>query len=187
MTRPSAVESDIGGNRQGSADSLILETITKFMTRVNEWIVRAASVAMLAAALVLTLGVLLRYFLKVPTDWQDETAVFLIVSAVFMCGAYVQSYRRHVGIEVLDGILPAGINRARRFLVDLCSFLFCAFFSWKSWALLHEAISEGQTTSSSFGPPLWIPYGLMATGMTLLSLQILLQIPTHLPRKKEVA
>ena len=185
MTRPSMAEPDVGGDQQGSIDSDLLNTITLFMTRLNEWIVRLATIAMLAASLVLTLGVLLRYFLNVPTDWQDETAVFLIVSAIFMCGAYVQSHRRHVGIEVMGSILPAGINRGRRFLVDIGSFLFCAFFSWKSWTLLHEAISEGQTTSSSFGPPLWIPYGFMAVGMTLLSLQMLLQIPTHLIKKKE--
>ena len=57
------------------------------MTLVNEWIVGASTVAILAASIVLTLGVLLRYFLKVPTDWQYETAVFLIVGSIFMCGA----------------------------------------------------------------------------------------------------
>jgi TRAP-type C4-dicarboxylate transport system permease small subunit len=185
MTRPSKGEIDVARELKGSKGSSLLAIGTRFMNRLNEWIVRAATVAMLAASLVLTLGVLLRYFLKIPTDWQDETAVFLIVGAIFMCGAYVQSYRRHVGIEVLGSILPDGVNRARLVLVDTCSFLFCAFFSWKSWALLHEAISEGQTTSSSFGPPLWIPYGLMAAGMTLLSLQILLQVPTHFIEKKE--
>ncbi len=185
MTRPAKAETDVGGERKGSMDSGLLATSTRYLARLNEWIVRVATIAMLAAALVLTLGVLLRYFLKVPTDWQDETAVFLIVGAIFMCSAYVQSYRRHVGIEVLSSILPDGVNRGRRFLVDIGSFLFCAFFSWKSWTLLHEAISEGQTTASSFGPPLWIPYGLMATGMTLLSLQVLLQVPTHFIKKKE--
>jgi TRAP-type C4-dicarboxylate transport system permease small subunit len=59
--------------------------------------------------------------------------------------------------------------------VDIASTLFCSFFSWKSWALFHEAWTEGQTTSSSFGPPLWIPYAMMAVGMSMLALQLFLQ------------
>jgi hypothetical protein len=35
------------------------------------------------------------------------------------------------------------------------------------------------TTSSTFSPPLTIPYGLMATGMTLLALQLMLQVAAH--------
>ena len=162
-----------------SPDNGMLARLRRLMTRVNERIMGVATVAILAAACVLTLGVLLRYFLKVPTDWQDETAVFLIVGSIFMCGAYVQSYRGHVGIEAVAAVLPAAVNRVRRILVDIASLAFCAFFSWKSWTLLYEAVHEGQVTSSSFAPPLWIPYGLMATGMTLLALQLLLQIPTH--------
>jgi TRAP-type C4-dicarboxylate transport system permease small subunit len=161
-----------------------LALLTRLMDWLNEKIMTVATVAMLAAAGVLTLGVLLRYFLKVPTDWQDETAVFLIVGSIFMCGAYVQSYRGHVGIEAVAAILPKSVNRVRRLLVDIGSLAFCAFFAWKSWALLYEAVHEGQTTSSSFAPPLWIPYGLMATGMTLLTLQLLLQIPTHFQPEK---
>ena len=87
---------------------------------------------------------LLRYFLKVPTDWQDEAAVFLLVGAIFLCGAYVQSHRGHVGIEALAGILPPPVNRVRALLVDLGSLAFCAFFSWKSWTLFHEAVPRGR-------------------------------------------
>lgn len=168
-----------------SAKRGVLETITFYFERINNLIMIFASIAILAAALVLTMSVLTRYFFKVPTDWQDEAAVFLIVGSVFMCGAFVQSYRGHIGIEALASILPPKVNRVRRLLVDFASFGYCAFFSWKSWALLHEAVAEHQTTSSSFAPPLWIPYGLMAVGMTLLSFQIFFQIWKHFTSQGE--
>ncbi len=72
-------------------------------------------------------------------------------------------------------MLPPAVDRARRLLADFCSFLFVAFFAWKSWQLLAEAWDEGQTTPSSWGPPLWIPYGCMTVGMALLAVQLLLQ------------
>jgi TRAP-type C4-dicarboxylate transport system permease small subunit len=183
MSRASELETHVKHPQATRAN--MLARAMWLATHINEYVVWAATAAMLAAAVVLSLGVLLRYFLKVPTDWQDETAVFLIVGSIFMCAAYVQSHRRHVGIEVLASVLSARVNRVRRFLVDMCSFAFCAFFAWKSWSLLQEAVVDGQTTSSSFGPPLWIPYGLMAMGMTLLSLQILLQIPADFTKEKE--
>lgn len=131
--------------------------------------------ALLAACLILTGSVFLRYFLKAPTDWQDEVSVFLLVGAIFFCGAYVQSQRGHVGIEAIAGMLSPAVNRWRILCNDLVSLAFCTFFSWKSWALFMEAVHEGQTTSSSWASPLWIPYGIMSVGMTLLALELLLQ------------
>jgi TRAP-type C4-dicarboxylate transport system permease small subunit len=165
---------------QGGPVPAALAPVARAMSFLNRAIVGLSMVALVAAAAILTWSVVSRYFYKSATDWQDEAAVFLLVGATFLCGAYVQSYRGHVGIEAIASVLPESVNRARRIAVDIATELFCAFFAWKSWTLFHEAWVDKQTTSSSWAPPLAIPYGLMATGMTLLALQVLLQLAAEI-------
>lgn len=142
----------------------------------NNIIVVIAAVALIAACAILSYSVLGRALFHSPNYWQDEAAVFLLVGATFMTSAYVQQQRGHIGIEAFVGLLSPLANRIRLWLVDVASFLFCGFFAWKSWTLAHEAWVDGQVSNSMWSPPLAIPYGLMASGMTLLCLQILLQI-----------
>ena len=152
---------------------------------VNRLVSVIGMIALLVAAFVLTWSVFSRYLFKAATDWQDEIAVFSIVGAVFLAGAWVQAQRGHIGIEALSSILPPKVNRIRVAVVDIMTLLFCAFFAWKSWTLFHEAWVDRMTTSSTFAPPLTIPYGLMAVGMSLLVLQLLLQTLSHfVPKMK---
>jgi TRAP-type C4-dicarboxylate transport system permease small subunit len=156
--------------------------LARALAGVNRVVVVVGMLALLAASLVLTSSVVTRYVFKSSTDWQDETAVFLLVGATFLCGAFVQSIRGHVGIEAIASVLPRRADAARRVGVDLLCLAFCALFAWKSWTLLHEAWIEKQTTSSSWAPPLWIPYCLMALGMSLLALQLLVQLTASVNR-----
>ena len=164
-------------------ENAVLAAFSKALDSLNHMILKISIGALILTALVLTYSVVTRYFFKTPTDWQDEASVFMLVGVTFFCTAHVQSLRGHIGIEALSSLLPDMVNRVRLFFVDLLSFLFCAFFTWKSWTLFHEAFVEGQTTTSTFAPPLWIPYIMMALGMTLLTLQILLQVGTHMTNK----
>jgi TRAP-type C4-dicarboxylate transport system permease small subunit len=150
-----------------------LERMLGFCNRI---IVILAGVALVAACAILSYSVLGRALFHSPNYWQDEAAVFLLVGATFMTSAFVQSERGHIGIEAFVGLLSPLTNRIRLWLVDVASLLFCAFFTWKSWTLAHEAWIDGQVSNSMWSPPLAIPYGLMACGMTLLCVQIILQI-----------
>jgi TRAP-type C4-dicarboxylate transport system permease small subunit len=175
-----------GASVAGDAPShRVLGFLEGAMAAANRLILGVAMAAMAAAAFVLTLSVILRYFLNYPTDWQDETAVFLMVGATFMTGAHVQERRGHVGIEALASLLPSRANRVRLWLCDAISFAFCSFFSWKCWTLWREAWVEGYRTTSTWEPPLWIPYLTMAAGMTLLSAQLCLQTAGPLLRKRK--
>jgi TRAP-type C4-dicarboxylate transport system permease small subunit len=182
-------ESAQAGARSGidPTTPLALMPLARALAAANRVMVGFGMLALLAASLVLTSSVVTRYLFKSSTDWQDETAVFLLVGATFLCGAFVQSIRGHVGIEAVSTLLSKRADAIRRIGVDLLCLAFCAMFAWKSWTLLHEAWVDKQTTSSSWAPPLWIPYSLMALGMTLLALQLVVHVAASVNRARAVA
>ena len=153
-----------------------LGSVQAALDGVNGLMAVLSAIAIAAAGLVLTWEVAGRYFFSIPSDWQDELSTFLLIGATFASAAWIQARRGHVAIDALTHVLPPAVDRVRRVGADLLSFLFVAFFAWKSIALLLEALEDGQTTPSAWGPPLWIPYGCMSAGMVLLAVQLLLQV-----------
>ena len=167
-----------------SASHPLAAACDRALRTCNNIIVVFAALALIAACAILSYSVLSRALFHAANYWQDEAAVFLLVGATFMTAAYVQGGRGHIGIEAFVGLLSPRANRIRLWLVDLASLSFCVFFAWKSWTLTHEAWTDGQVSNSMWSPPLAIPYGLMACGMTLLCLQILLQLAIPLSGAK---
>lgn len=172
MHSPSA-DREIGQESPASGPLAGLEWGLALLNRV---IVVLAALALVAACAILSYSVVGRALFKAANYWQDEAAVFLLVGATFMTAAYVQENRGHIGIEAFVGLMSPLSNRIRLWLVDVVSLLFCAFFTWKSWTLTYEAWEDGQVSNSMWSPPLAIPYCLMAAGMSLLCVQLLLQI-----------
>jgi TRAP-type C4-dicarboxylate transport system permease small subunit len=161
---------------EAAARNKLVAAFERTLSLINKILAVFAALALITACAVLSYSVLGRALFHAANYWQDEAAVFLLVGATFMTAAFVQAQRGHIGIEAFVGLLPPMANRVRLWLVDVASLLFCAFFTWKSWTLAYEAWDEGQVSNSMWSPPLAIPYGLMACGMTLLCAQILLQI-----------
>jgi TRAP-type C4-dicarboxylate transport system permease small subunit len=157
----------------------MISTAALLLRRLNTVLAVASGIAIGVAGCVLTWEATARYLFKIPSDWQDEMSIFLLVGATFLSAAWVQQYRGHVGIQALSSVLPPRADAIRRYVSDVLTFVFCTFFSWKSWTLLIEAVHDGQTSNSAWGAPLWIPYGAMATGMSVLALQVLLQLLTR--------
>lgn len=175
MHGPLGADKDLKKAATGDGFVAALDRTLSFCNNV---IVVFAALALIAACVILSYSVLGRALFQAANYWQDEAAVFLLVGATFMTAGYVQAQRGHIGIEAFVGLLSPTVNRVRLWLVDVASLLFCGFFTWKSWTLAHEAYVDGQVSNSMWSPPLAIPYGLMACGMTLLCVQILLQIIT---------
>ena len=146
------------------------------MALLNRVFIVAGSLGLMAAALILSYGVLSRALWGAATEWQDEASLVCMVGAIFLCVAYVQEKRGHVGIQAFESLLAPGPRRVLHRITDGVSLVFFVFFTRKCWDLLHDAWVDGQVTNSTWAPPLWIPYSMMFAGMLLLSVQLAVQV-----------
>lgn len=162
-----------------------LNAFVRVLDALDRFLIAACALATIAAGLVLTHSIAVRYLLHSSTDWQDEMAVFLLAGATFLSAPYVQSVRGHIAIEAIRGFLPKSVERVRTFVSDVICFAFCAFFTWESFLLLSEAIEDGRVTDSAWAPPLWFPYSMMTSGMSLLALRFLVQLVQALCGQRE--
>lgn len=120
--------------------------------------------------------VIWRYFLSEPHTWSLEVNVFLLIGATFLASSFTQLERSHVGTEVLDLLLPKHWIPWRILFGDILSCAVCLFIAVSVSRYGYKAWDEGWTTDSTWGPPLWIPFALIAVGMWLTVLQFVMQI-----------
>lgn len=128
------------------------------------------------SAALITYEVIWRYYLARPHTWSLEVNIFLLIGATFLASPFTQFRRGHVGTEVLDVVLPRHWIPWRVLLGDVLSCAVCTFIGVSVTSYAMQAWTEGWATDSTWAPPLWIPYTLMAVGMWLTALQCLVQI-----------
>jgi TRAP-type C4-dicarboxylate transport system permease small subunit len=154
----------------------IFQLLGNGLRRFNQLMAILSAFLIFVATLVLVYEVITRYYLQIANDWVIELCVFLLIAATFLSAGYTQAERGHVGIEVLDEIMSAKWNRIRAVLGDILSLLVIVFIGLNAWHFTVDAYSQDWRSNSTWAPPLWIPYSLMAFGLTTLALQMFSQI-----------
>ena len=130
-----------------------------------------AALSILAATLIIVEQVIVRYVFKIPTIWQVETAVYLLIAATFLGAPYGLKENAHIHIDMLIINLPAGVRRKLDLVTSAIAMVFCFFLAYRGGVMWWEAYEGGWSSSSLLSVPLVYPYALIPVGMFLTGLQ----------------
>jgi TRAP-type C4-dicarboxylate transport system permease small subunit len=135
----------------------------------------AATLTALAVVVVCQM-VFVRYVLNETTIWQTDFVTFSLVAATFIGAPYVLLTKGHVNVDVLP--LYVG-QRARWWLalvaigISLGFALVMAVLTFQFW---HEAWENNWRSESMWRARLWIPYMAMPVGLSVLTLQYVVDL-----------
>ncbi|QTL04554.1 TRAP transporter small permease [Aquabacter sp. L1I39] len=135
-----------------------------------------AALMLVSAMLVTCQMIFLRYVFRAPTIWQTDFVVFTATAAVFLGAPYVLLTRGHVGVDVIEMVMPPGPRRLLGLIGAVFGLLFCLAMSVASLIFFHEAYVNEWRTSTVAAITLWVPLLPLPVGFVLLSLQYVAEI-----------
>jgi TRAP-type mannitol/chloroaromatic compound transport system permease small subunit len=157
-----------GGTRAPSRGSA-LARFCAAVDRLNRWVGLFWGFTIVFITLAVIYEVLARTVFGAPTQWGNETTIYLSAMAYLLAGGYALLHRRHVRIDVLYERLSPRV-RAR---LDGFTFLFFAAYVltliWVGGADAWSSFQMGETTSTPWNPPIWpVKMAIPAAGVLLL-------------------
>lgn len=150
--------------------------IARAITRLNRFIGRWCSLAVLIIFLLLLADVVMRYFVGQPAIWTAELATLIFGAYAIIGGGYLLAERGHVNVDIIYG----KFSRKRKALVDILTWplflLFAGVLLWQGYEIAAESIADWERSNSVWKAPLWPTKTLIPVAAILLLLQGLVRL-----------
>ncbi|MFO0293410.1 MAG: TRAP transporter small permease [Rhodospirillales bacterium] len=127
--------------------------------------------ALLAAFVVMSIQIFLRYVLNDSLIWSEEAARYLLIAIAFLGCATGCRKACHIRIDVIDLVLPPRSRRTLSLAVDAIVLFYVAYVAWLAIEIIPIL---GRQPSTAMRMPMWIAYGVIALGFALAALRIVL-------------
>lgn len=139
-----------------------------------------SGIAIVIATLVICGAVAMRYLFGISGVWTTEFAVYILIFATFVGGAYGLRHDAHVGVDLLINQLPGRARAAVKLIASLLALVLVLVVLWRAWILWWEATEAGWRSESAWGPRLTYPYFILPLGFTLIALQYLVIVSNNI-------
>ncbi|MFC4670446.1 TRAP transporter small permease subunit [Seohaeicola nanhaiensis] len=150
--------------------------LARAITRVNRFIGKWVSLAVLVIFVLLLADVVMRYLVGSPTIWTAELATLIFGAYAIIGGGYLLVERGHVNVDILYG----RFSRRRRALLDVVTWplfaLFVGVLLWQGWDIAMESLADFERSNSVWKAPLWPTKALIPVAAVLLLLQGLVRL-----------
>jgi TRAP-type C4-dicarboxylate transport system permease small subunit len=135
-----------------------------------------AALCIVAAAIVVTEGIVTRKIFGLSAIWQIEASVFLLIFATFVGAPFVQKSEHHLNVDLVLVHLSPKTREMILIIVSIITCIISGIIGWFAWPMWWEAVIRNDHSYSLWSPPLWIPYFFIPFGMSLLLFQYIVHI-----------
>lgn len=122
-----------------------------------------------------------------PTEWVNETSVYLVMVSAFLGFAPALASGKHISVDLLITKLPAKTNKLLGAFVSLLGLIFSLVFLVTSAEMALNSYRLNMLSVSTLRIPLYLPQLALPVGFALLSLQFIANLlsPTTAIAEKE--
>ncbi|MDB5558485.1 MAG: transporter small permease [Enterovirga sp.] len=146
--------------------------------RLATWAVRIAGAMMLAAAILVSVDVLLRKFATLTVGGADELSGYAFAVGTSWALAFTLLRRANVRVDALYARLPERVAAMLDLLSLLSLLVFVGYLTWRASLVLQDSLLFSARATTPLATPLWIPQSLWLVGFGLFLFTILPLIAT---------
>jgi C4-dicarboxylate transporter DctQ subunit len=136
-----------------------------------------AGVLLIASVGVNFANVVGRYFFNYSIYWAEEVMLFLMVGCVFLGNGVVSWSGRQLRMDVIVGMMPAGVQRALALMSELIFIGVAAAIVVFAWPVIVDLWSFDQRSQSA-EIPMYIPQAMVPIGLSLMVLLVVARLLT---------
>lgn len=141
------------------------------ITGLNAFIFKTASLLMFVIVPVMLFAVIARYVFNTPSIWAMELATLVFGPYFLLAGPHLLHIRAHVGLDLVQHTVRPGVRRLLEIINYPIIIAFCVILLFYAVPFAQQAWQYGETSYSSWNPPVWPVKLFVPLALVLLGLQ----------------
>jgi TRAP-type C4-dicarboxylate transport system permease small subunit len=153
-----------------------LDKLNRWENWANRGLAVTAAAIILAMMFLTAIDVILRYLFNSPLPGVYELQEFMLVGAVFLGLAYIQSEKGHIYVDIFTSRFTERGQAVLGLLSHSISLLIFALISWQGGLRAWTALISGQSREGLISYPLWPAKWTLTIGVGFFCLRLALDI-----------